>query len=113
MNTDTEHHRARFSAMWTDKLGAEIKARSLEPYSLEFHAHSEDFAAFQAAVAQGIDAHLEAIFFEQGRGACGRARFVVEPASLPVLVRRLMESGDDNAESLASGICETLNIELV
>ena len=37
----------------------------------------------------------------------------VSPESLPVLVRRLLESGDEEAESLASSICQTLDIELI
>lgn len=104
---------ASFSAIWTDKLEAEIKRRSVEPYPMEFHYGSDDFESFKAAVAQGIDSHLEAIFFEQGNGMSGRLKFTVSADTLHVLIRRLMESGEENAESLASGICSTLEIELI
>lgn len=104
---------ASFSAMWTNKLEAEIKRRSVEPYPLEFHHGTDDFESFKAAVAQGIDSHLEAIFFEQGNGMSGRLKFTVSADTLHVLIRRLMESGEENAESLASGICSTLEIELI
>lgn len=113
MKPETEFPRTRFSAYWTEALGAEIKARVPDSYPIECHSHSEDFAALQSAVNQGIDAHLEAIFFSQGAGDHGRVRLDLEPRSVPVLVRRLLESGDDAAQSLASSICETLNIDLV
>lgn len=111
-----------FSAYWTDKLGEAIKkcakAQCPEGYSMEFHRSGNDFKAFERAVDEGIDAHLEAIRFDQRMGEHGRFRFVVSPDTLHVLVRRLMEcSGDevlqDEALSLASDICSTLDIELV
>ncbi len=102
-----------FSAMWSDKLGEAIKVLSVEPYPVEFHVNSEDFKSFESAVKQGIDSHLEAIRFDQSYGSYGRIKFTLEPASVSVLVRRLLETGEDNDMSLASGICGTLNIELI
>lgn len=101
-----------FPFMWTDKLGAAIKAASIEPYPIEAHQGTETFRVLVAAINQGIDSHLEAVQFTQGAGEHGRVKIVIEPDTLHVLVRRLMES-DDEAQSLASGICETLNIELI
>lgn len=80
-----------------------------------------------AAVNQGIDAYLEACFvpgrgdsfrLETPQGIGGkisgpRLECKVSPKSLPVLVRRLIESDDERAESLASDICQTLAIELI
>lgn len=80
-----------------------------------------------AAVNQGIDAHLEVCFVPargdrfrvqtppgiRGQISGPRLECRVSPQSLPVLVRRLLESGDDTAESLAASICQTLNIELL
>lgn len=103
--------RKRFSAMWTDKLGEAVKAASVEPYPIECHYGTDDFESFERAV--GIDSHLEAIHFAQADGDCGRSNFVLSPDSVPVLVRRLLESGEDNDMSLASSICETLDIELI
>ena len=54
---------------------------------------------------QGIDSHLEAIQFFQDRGEYGRMKFDVTANTLPVLVRRLLESGSDSAVTLASDIC--------
>jgi hypothetical protein len=102
-----------FSFMWSDKLGAAIKAASIEPYPIEAHQGTETFRALVSAINQGIDSHLEAIQFTQDMGAYGRLKIVIEPQTLHVLVRRLMESGNEEAESLASGICETLDIELI
>ncbi len=87
----------------------------------------EDRQVIIAAVNQGIDSHLEACFVP-ARGDNFRLRTPpgirskisgprlecrVSPESLPVLVRRLLESDDERAVSLASSICETLSIELI
>jgi hypothetical protein len=118
---DGNYPRARFSAMWSDDLGAEILARSLSTdYAMEFHAGSGEMTALAAAVNQGIDAHLEAVFFTEFPGRHGRRGFRIHAGSLPCLVRRLLdapwpedETEENHAASLASGICETLNIELI
>jgi hypothetical protein len=115
-----------FSFIWNHKLRtaiAEAAPKAGYPMSLV----GEDQQSVIAAVNQGIDSHLEACFVPargdrfrlrtpQGiRGRiCGpRLECHVSPQSLLVLVRRLMESGDDAAESLASSICQTLDIELI
>jgi len=88
---------------------------------------AEDHQRVIAVVNQGIDAYLEACFvldrgdsfrLQTPRGIRGRISGTrleckVSPMSLPVLVRRLMESDDERAESLASDICQTLDIELI
>ena len=101
-----------FSAYYTPALGAAIDAASAEPYPMEFH-RGEELNAICAAINQGIDSHLEAIMFSQDTGECGRTRIVLRPNSVRVLVRRLMESESEAAQSLASSICETLDIELI
>jgi len=112
--TDTQQtKRKSFSACWSDQLGEAIKAASTEPYPAECHYRSEDFESFEHAINQGIDSHLEAVVYTQSVGTCGRCRIVIEPQTVHVLVRRLLESGEDNDASLASSICETLGIELV
>ena len=102
-----------FSCMWSEELGRAIRIANTKPYSLEFHQGSEDYEIFAAAVEQGIDSHLEAIQFFQDRGECGRMKFDVTANTLPVLVRRLLESCSDSAVTLASDICSTLDIELI
>ncbi len=104
--------RVSFSAMWTDKLGEEINRRSISPYPIECHL-GEDFESLSNAINQGIDSRLEAIFFKHSIGNYGRQRVVIEPKSVSVLVRRLMESGSAPAELLASSICGTLGIEVI
>lgn len=99
--------------MWSDKLGTAINAASVDPYQMEFHRDTEMHRSMERAIAQGIDSHLKAIFFEQSRGEHGRIKLTIEPASVSVLVRRLLESGDDEDILLASDICGTLNIELI
>jgi len=115
-----------FSFLWTAKLGAAIgKAAPKAGYHMSLVA--EDRQKVIAAVNQGIDAYLEACFVpgrgdsfriqtpEGIRGRISRPRLEcrVSPKSLPVPVRRLMESDDESAESLASDICQTLDIELI
>jgi len=102
-----------FSATYTPALESAIKAATVAPYPIEVHSGSTDFNAFKDAIGQGIDSHLEAVFFAEAAGEHGRRCFVIEPQTLHVLIRRLMESEDDNAQSLASGICQTLEIELI
>lgn len=99
-----------FSAMWSDQLCEAIKQASTEPYRMELVG--DDVESVRNAINQGIDAHLEAIMFSQFK-AGHKLGLCIEPQTLHVLVRRLMESDGDNSLSLASSICETLNIELV
>lgn len=108
-----------FSAIWSDELAAAIRAAQTEPYTMSLVG--DDARAVEDAVNQGIDAHLEACFMPD-RGdsyahktdeswGIRRLHCSVSQESLPVLVRRLMEAGDESG--IASGICETLDIELV
>ena len=115
-----------FSFLWTAKLGDAIgKAAPKEGYHMSLVA--EDRQRVIAVVNQDIDAYLEACFVPgrgdsfrlntppgiRGRISGPRLECKVSPRSLPVLVRRLMESDDESAESLASDICQTLAIELI
>jgi len=115
-----------FSFAWTANLGTEI-VRAAPKAGYHMSLVAEDRQRVIAAVNQGIDAYLEACFVP-GRGDSFRLKTPpgirgtisgprleckVSPESLPVLVRRLMESEDENAESLASDICQTLEIELI
>ena len=115
-----------FSFIWTEKLGVAIaKAAPQAGYSMSLVG--EDQPTVINAVNQGIDAYLEACYVP-GRGdsfrletppgirgiiSAPRLECKVSPKSLPVLVRRLMESGDEQAELLASSMCQTLEIELI
>lgn len=115
-----------FSLMWTEKLGAAV-ARAAPRRGYPMSLVGEDRHAVIAALNQGIDAHLEACFvpargdrFQMrtspgiwGRISGPRLECRVSPPSLPVLIRRLLESGGETAESLASSICQTLDIELI
>lgn len=81
----------------------------------------EEIDVVMQVVNQGIDAHLEACFcpdrgdkFEHGERRAGKVlvtrtlECVVSPESMPVLLRRLFESGEERGESLASCILDTL-----
>jgi hypothetical protein len=89
-------------------------AGDLDGYRMEFHEGSEEFMAFSVAIGQGIDSHLEAVRFQEFTGSAGRRGFrVTDPGSLRTLVRRLVEAGDEDSESLASCIITTLDWEWV
>lgn len=101
--------------MWSDKLGEAIKSAALamdRDFDISAMARSADFESIKNAINQGIDSHLEAVRFTQS-DSCGRFYLHITPETLHVLVRRLMEASDENSDSLASGICETLGIELI
>lgn len=114
-----------FSAFWTEKLGQVITVHAPAFYTMSLTTPDADLV--KAAVNQGIDSHLQACLTPArgdryawqtpigiaGRISGPRLECVVSAESLPVLVRRLMESDDDRALSLASGICETIGIELI
>ena len=114
------------SFMWTDQLRVAI-AKAIPESGYAMSLVGEDRQAVIAAVNQGIDAHLEACYVPargdrfqfqtpagiRGRISGPRLECTVSPQSLPVLIRRLMESGNETAESLALSICQTLEIELV
>ena len=61
------------------------------------------------AINEGVDSHLEAVQFKQGRDSQGRIKITIdEPASLRTLVRRLAErvlvsEEDESAESEQAG----------
>ena len=115
-----------YSFAWTAKLGREI-ARVTPKAGYHMSLVAEDRQKVIAAVNQGIDAYLEACFVPgrgdsfrletpqgiRGRISGPRLECKVSPKSLPVLVRRLMESDDERAQSLASNICQTLAIVLI
>ncbi|SRR5258706_14661828 len=115
-----------FSFFWTEKLGIAIAAAAPKA-GYRMSLVREDHHAVIAAVNRGIDSHLEACFVPargdrfrfrtpdgiRGRISGPRLECHISQQSLPVLVRRLIESGDEAAESLASSICQTLEIELV
>lgn len=112
----TKPRRRTFTAAWSAELNAAIIAAApAEGYRMSLVR--ADAEAVIAAVNQGIDAHLEACFVPD-RGdrfeyAGGRLNCRLSPDSLATLVRRLLESDDPAAASLAGGIGQTLGIELV
>ncbi len=84
----------------------QIREKHPEPFTMEMVGDEAD--AIIDAVNQGIDAHLEACFCRE-RGdrfniSGGRLYCMVSAESLPVLVRRLTETDNEHAESVASGI---------
>jgi hypothetical protein len=72
--------------------------------------NQKEWTAIVEAVNQGIDSHLEAITkqstFDPSSGTC-----LVHPDELHVLLRRLGESDNEEAQSLRTDILTTLDIE--
>lgn len=116
-----------FSFCWSEALGRAINKRAVEPYPIACWPSSDDHKALAAAINVGIDSHLEAVSFATGTDHRGAPRYTIEPESVAVLVRRLLEgdgisselSADEQGKlqeamnDLASGICSTLEIELI
>ncbi len=107
-----------------------VKAASAEPFPISFGIHNGwDFQAFQSAINQGIDSHLEAVHFTQDTDNRGCARFNISADTLHVLVRRLFDVDycgapsecydcevcniSEASESLALCICEVLGVEII
>ena len=70
---------------------------------------SDDFTSVQAAVNQGIDSHLEAVNLEQDGGRI----LIKDIASMRTLLRRLIESDDQNSLDFASAVMQTLGFEWI
>lgn len=61
---------------------------------------------------QGIDSHLEAIT-SRSTANPGTGEINVHPEELHVLLRRLVDLGTEDADSLYSAILSTLDIEVI
>lgn len=106
---------------WSNQLATALRTSlSASPYKMNLVGSDAD--AVVAAVNQGIDSRVEACYVAargdayqwQFRPVRGRALVCeVSRESLPVLVRRLLEAGDERSDSLASSICQSLGIELI
>lgn len=124
---DTEHPRITLSCEWSRQLRNELLRRQLNDYVISCWPSSEEWKALAAAINVGIDSHLEAVMFKADKDERGAPRFSIDRKSLPTLVRRLLEGDgwleadfevdpetlDEWQSDLATGICETLNIELM
>jgi len=83
-----------------------------EPYSMMLTASDETLVC--EIINQGIDSHLEAVFFDD-HGIRGNKRCIDirDSASMRCFLRRLMETDNENANDLASCIMQTLEYEWV
>lgn len=99
------------------------QAMNGEPFTMSLTGKDEIEAVVEA-VNQGIDAHLEACYcpdrgdrYEGGKRMAGRIVLCrtlecsVSPESLPVLLRRLFDSEDQTAVTLATDILASLGID--
>lgn len=117
------------SEPFTDQLKQLLLQRCTEPLPMSFPSGSCDANAIAKVVNLGIDSHLEAVLCahnwdikEVGPYKLARLEVTVEPASVPVLVRRLMEPWNhgitdederDEWTGLARDICYIHQIELM
>lgn len=98
-----------FTYTWSDKLCSAIL--HLAPPIFQMKLNSGDASLIIEAVNQGIDSHLEAITDSKFYQIDNKLYCEVSPKDLTVLIRRLLEAGDELG--LASDICATLGIELI
>lgn len=127
---DTEHPWVTLPGdPFTDQIKQLLLERCTEPFPMSFPSGSDEARAIAKVVNLGIDAHLEAVFCshnwdieEAGPYKWAKLKVTVEPASVPVLVRRLMEpwnhgiTGEDEQDewtSLARDICYVHQVELM
>lgn len=78
-----------------------------EPYPMRLMG--DDLQTVADIVNQGIDSHLEAVCTTQD----GRNVTIKDTASMRCFLRRCVESDDENARDLASGIMSTLGYEWI
>lgn len=71
---------------------------------------NDEWRVIAEAWNQGIDSHLEALT-TRSRADSSTGEIIVHPDELHVLLRRLYESGADEAWLLRSDILSTLGIE--
>jgi hypothetical protein len=85
------------------------EANGNEPYYMR--VNTEDYRRVAAAINQQIDARLQACFCP-GRGDRQIGpEFWISPESLPVLIRRLFESNDQESEMLAQDMLQSLKFD--
>jgi hypothetical protein len=97
------------------------KAMLDEPYKMVLTP--KDALYVENAVNKGIDSHLEACYvpelgdrydvrkiFIKGKLGLTKLDCTVSPSSLPVLLRRLFEAGEERAEDLAQAILDSLGL---
>lgn len=96
---------------WSDDLEKCIRGTPDGYYTLEFPLGETRMQPIVNAINQGIDGHLEVVFFKQ-ETVCGKIKLDIENRSLHVLVRRLMEFDDASAAVSAANICGRLGIAL-
>lgn len=81
-----------------------------EPYSMELTASDESDVC--GIINQGIDSHLEAVFFDDHGVKNGkRCIDIKDSKSMRCFLRRCMEGKNENLHDLASCIMYTLGYE--
>lgn len=83
-----------------------IDAVGTKPFKIS--VFGKDKASITKAIKQGIDSYLEAIQFTEILHTKHQLVVEVAPQSMPVLLRRLFETGADNDQSLAGDIMTIL-----
>jgi hypothetical protein len=107
---DDENMMVSFSYGSTPEEFIDKRARAIAPsgYSMEIK-NQDEWDVLVEVVNQGIDSHLEGFtssVFDSSTGKCN-----IAPEEMKVLLRRLYESGSEEAWQLRTDILYTLNIE--
>lgn len=88
----------------------ELPPLELLPDTFEMGLNFADGIEVAKAINEGIDSHLEAVFWVMERNG----EIVIQGAeSIRCLIRRLAESDSERAQSLASSILASIGIEWV
>jgi hypothetical protein len=97
-----------------DSIRTALDTQCPDGYNIECHEGSEEFILLSLVVNKGIDSRLEAVTgLQEFKGQYGKRGFRFDTPSMLVVLRRLQEMQDDEADSLRSDILSTLGIEEV
>ena len=106
-----------YSAIWSPQLKAAIIENNKEPLFDITMSSLSDANSIMMAVNEGIDSHLEACYVKERRDSYEwKGQFLichVSKESLPTLIRRLLESPNENSRSIAIDMCYVIGIELI
>ncbi len=100
-----------FGAVPSEVITAACQDQCPAGYPMTIRSKSE-WADIAECWNQGIDSHLEAITSRSSANS-STGSIVVHPEELHVLLRRLVELGTEDADSVYSVILSTLDIEVI
>ena len=86
------------------------RVTSQTPAGYPMHIKSQkEWSAIAKAVNKGIDSHIEGFTRSTFDGKTGKC--LIHPSEMTTFLRRLVENGDEESDSLRMAILDTLGVE--